>query len=247
MPLRIFLAGAAGVVGRRLVPLLLAQGYDVTGTTRSAERAGLLAAAGIRPVVLDAFEAAPVMAAVAAAGPDVVIHQLTDLPQQIDPPVLAEALSRNARLRIEGTRNLVAAAVAAGVRRIVAQSIAFAYATGPRPHRETDPLDHGAQEPRAATVKGVAALEDAVTRTPGIDGLVLRYGRLYGPGTWNPAVASGAGSLHVDASAQAALLAVARGFPGIYNIAEDDGEVAIGKARRELGFDPDFRIPEQRP
>ena len=143
-------------------------------------------------------------------------------------------------LRIEGTRNLMAAAQAAGVRRVVAQSIAFIYAPGPKPHREGDPLDES--EAQRMTVSGVVALEDSVLKTPGIDGVVLRYGRLYGPGTWF-AAASGTGPLSTDAAAHAALLAVSRGAPGIYNIAEDDGALSIEKARRELGFDPGFRMP----
>ena len=136
-------------------------------------------------------------------------------------------------------RNLMAAAQAVGVRRVVAQSIAFIYAEGPRPHREGDPLD--ASEAQGTTIAGVARLEDAVLRTPGIDGIVLRYGRLYGPGTWfgRP---GGLGPLTADAATHAALLAVTRGAPRIYNIAEDDGEFSIEKARCELGFDPAFRL-----
>ena len=123
---------------------------------------------------------------------------------------------------------------------MVAQSIAFIYAPGPKPYRESDPLD--SSEAQRMTISGVTALEDAVLNTPGIDGVVLRYGRLYGPGTWFDKPGS-AGALTTDAAAQAALLAVTRGTPGIYNIAEDDGEFAIEKARRELGFDPGFRMP----
>jgi len=150
-------------------------------------------------------------------------------------------LVRNARLRIAGTANLVAAAQAAGARRLIAQSIAFIYADGPEPHAESDPLAAAeGDDLNALTSRGVRALEDATLKTPGIDGIVLRYGRLYGPGTWNTPNARA--PLHVDAAAQAALLAVSRGAPGIYNIAEDDGAVTIDKARRELGFDPGFRL-----
>jgi nucleoside-diphosphate-sugar epimerase len=238
---RIFLAGASGAIGRRLTPLLLAAGHQVTGATRSADKAKELTARGITACVVDAFDAAALRDVVVSARPDVVIHQLTDLPQIADPALLRDALGRNARLRIEGTPNLVAAAGASGARRLIAQSIAFAYADGPEPHPETDPLVSGEGDtPAAVTGRGVRALERAVVNAPGIDGIVLRYGRLYGPGTWNTPNARA--PLHVDAAAQAALLALTRGAPGVYNIAEDDGAVSIEKARRELGFDPAFRL-----
>jgi nucleoside-diphosphate-sugar epimerase len=125
---------------------------------------------------------------------------------------------------------------------LIAQSIAFAYADGQEPHAETDPLVSGEGDaPGAVTGRGVRALEAAVLNAPGIDGIVLRYGRLYGPGTWNTPNARA--PLHVDAAAQAALLALTKGAPGIYNIAEDDGAVSIEKAHLELGFDPKFRQP----
>ena len=185
-------------------------------------------ALGARGVVADAFDADALRRAVIAAKPDVVIHQLTDLPDVSDPAQMAAVREKNSRLRIEGTRNLMAAAKAAGVRRVVAQSIAFIYAPGPKPYREGDPLD--SSEAQRVTIAGVMALEDAVLKTPGIDGIVLRYGRLYGPGTWFDKP-GGAGALTTDAAAHAALLAVTRGAPGIYNIAEDDGEFSIEKAR----------------
>ena len=131
---------------------------------------------------MDAFDAEGLKRAVVAAKPDVVIHQLTDLPDVSDPAQMAAVREKNSRLRIEGTRNLMAAVKAANVRRVVAQSIAFVYAPGPKPHREGDPLE--SDEANRVTIEGVKALEDAVLNTPGIDGIVLRYGRLYGPGTW---------------------------------------------------------------
>jgi nucleoside-diphosphate-sugar epimerase len=187
------------------------------------------------------FDAAALRDVVVSARPDVVIHQLTDLPQVFDPVLLREALARNSQLRIEGTPNLVAAARAAGARRLIAQSIAFAYADGPEPHAETDPLGSGEGDaPAAVSGRGVRALEDAVLNAPDIEGIVLRYGRLYGPGTWNTPNARA--PLHVDAAAQAAYLALTKGSPGIYNIAEADGAVSTEEARRELGFDPAFRL-----
>jgi nucleoside-diphosphate-sugar epimerase len=238
--MRIFLAGASGAIGRRLVPLLIAAGHDVTGTTRSADRAQALRSRGINAVVVDVFDAPALRDAVLRTRPEIVIHQLTDLPQVFDPALLSEALTRNSRLRVEGTPSLIVAAQAAGARRVIAQSIAFAYADVPEPHVESDPLASGeGGEPSAITPRGVRALEAAVLGARGLEGVVLRYGRLYGPGTWNAPNARA--PLHVDAAAQAAVLALTRGAPGIYNITEDDGAVSIEKARRELLFDPAFR------
>jgi nucleoside-diphosphate-sugar epimerase len=235
--MRILIAGASGVIGHALVKLLVASGHAVTGTTRSPARAAALRAAGATPLVLNVFDARPLADAVAAARPEVVVHQLTDLPDQLEPGGLVDALARNARVRAEGTRNLVAAAVRAGTRRLVAQSIAWAYAPGPEPHHEDDPLDASAEGGRAVTVLGVAELERLVTSVPRIDGLVLRYGQLYGPGTWS-AGPSGSAPVHAGAAARAAALAVARGLPGIYNIVEDGGSASNAKARVQLGWDP---------
>jgi nucleoside-diphosphate-sugar epimerase len=237
--MNIFVAGATGVIGRPLVKLFRAAGHMVTGTTRSQNKIADIEALGGRGVVADALEADALKRAVAAAKPDVVIHQLTDLPDVSDPAKMAEARAKNSRIRVEGTRNLMDAAKAAGVRRVIAQSIAFVYAPGPKPYRETDPLD--TSEAQKMTISGVIALEDAVLKTPGIDGIVLRYGRLYGPGTWFDKP-TGPGALTCGAAAQAALLALTRGAPGIYNIAEDDGEFSVEKAKKELGFDPGWRM-----
>src|SRR5215472_8589994 len=224
--MNVFLAGAAGAIGRRLVPLLLGAGHAVTGTTRSGETAAELRARGVMPVVVDVYDAAALREAVARAQPEVVIHQLTDLPKVLGPDRAGAAFLANMRLRVEGTPNLVAAAKAAGARRLIAQSIAFAYAPGPEPHDERDPLALAQGDaPSAATARGVRALEDAVLGA-GLEAFVLRYGRLYGPGTWNPAP-SGPGALHVDAAAHAALLALTGCKPGIYNIAEPGGPVAV--------------------
>jgi nucleoside-diphosphate-sugar epimerase len=238
--MKVFLAGAAGAIGRRLVPLLLRAGHEVTGTTRSPQTAKELERAGVTPAVLDIFDAPEVIAAVRAAAPAVVIHQLTDLPQERDPAKIAASYPNNARIRTEGTRHLLAAAQAAGAGRVIVQSIAFAYAPGGEPHPESDPLNL-ADPARAATVKGAADMERQVLAASGFEGIVLRYGLLYGPGTWYPTEAPRP-ALHVDAAAQAALLAMTRGRAGIYNIADDDGVVAIAKARDELGFDPHFRL-----
>ena len=175
--------------------------------------------------------------------PAVVIHQLTDLPRELDGPRIAASAPGNARIRSEGTRNLVAAAQAAGAHRFIVQSISFAYAPGGEPHPETDPLNF-ADPARAVTVRGVADMEHQVLAPSGIEGIVLRYGLLYGPGTWYGTPDRKPG-LHVDAAAQAALLAVTHGGRGVYNIADDDEAVSIAKARAELGFDPTFRIGQR--
>ncbi len=237
--MRIFLAGASGAIGRRLTPLLLAAGHEVTGSTRTEKVARELESAGVHGVVADVFDADTLKRALTAARPEVVIHQLTDLPRAlIDEKELAAAYPRNARIRIEGTRNLVAAAKAAGSRRFIVQSVAFAYAAGREPHVETDPLNV-ADGPRVVTVRAAADMEQQVLAS-GMEPVVLRYGLLYGPGTWTAGPARKP-PVHVDAAAHAAFLAVTRGS-GIYNIADDDGTVSIGKARKELGFNPAFRL-----
>jgi nucleoside-diphosphate-sugar epimerase len=241
--MRVFLAGATGVIGRRLLPLLVTAGHVVTGTTRFPERAEQLRAAGAAPLVIDVFDAAGLRQAMAAARPEVVIHQLTDFPRQYDRKTFSAALARTNRLREEGTPNLVAAAREAGARRLIAQSLAFVYAPGPTPHRESDPLNLGGAGDEGRTARAVAALERLAIGTPGIVGVVLRYGHFYGPGTWTEDP-FGDTPVHVDAAAHAALLAVTRGRPGIYNICEDLDSAAIDLARRELGWDPGFRLPE---
>jgi len=236
--MRVFLAGAAGAIGRRLVPLLLHAGHNVTGTTRSTDKANELERAGVVPAVLDVFDAQATAAAMRAAKPEVVIHQLTDLPREFDEALVVASYPKNARIRTEGTRKLIAAAQAASARRFIVQSIAFGYAPGGEPHTETDPLNLS-DPARAITIKGAVDMEQQVLAS-GLDPVILRYGLLYGPGTWR-GEATRRPALHVDAAAQAALLALARGA-GIYNIADEDGIVSIAKARAELGFDPRFRL-----
>jgi nucleoside-diphosphate-sugar epimerase len=239
--MRIFLAGAAGAIGRRLVPLLLGAGHHVVGTTRSTSKAAALQAAGIEPVVLDIFDTARLTRAVSAARPEIVIHQLTDLPPGLDPRQMAEGTKRNARMRSEGTQSLVSAVLASGVHRLIAQSIAWMYAPGPQPHAEEDPLDTDAQGTRAITVAGVVTLERLTISSPPIEGIVLRYGHLYGPNTGSD-IAGEAPSLNVDAAASAAVLAIEKVRKGIFNLAEPNPYLSIEKARRELGFDPSFRM-----
>ncbi len=238
---RIFLAGASGAIGKRLTLLLREAGHYVAGTTRSAAKAEDLLALGAEPVVVDVFDAEALSHAVASARPDVVIHQLTDLPKGLDPGLMQEAVFRNARIREEGTQNLVRAAIRSGVRRLVAQSIAWAYAPGPEPHLEGDPLDIGAEGSRAVTIRGVAALENLTLNSPPLAGVVLRYGQLYGPGT-GTGTPTGFIPLHVDAAAYAALLAIEKNAAGVFNIAEPNTYIATEKAQAQLGWHANFRL-----
>ncbi|MET0237600.1 MAG: NAD(P)-dependent oxidoreductase [Kibdelosporangium sp.] len=221
--MRIFVAGASGVIGRRAVRLLLAHGHQVVGLTR---RPDLVRELGAQAVVADVHDAGALAEAVRAAEPDVVMHQLTDLS--------GGDRTANARIREVGTRNLVDAALGAGVRRIIAQSISWAYEPGPVPATESVPLDLGAHPDRLTTVAGVAALEAAVQEVP--EWVVLRYGMLYGPETWYtagglmarhaqagdlPATADVTSFLHVDDAATAAIAALE--WPsGAVNICDDE-------------------------
>jgi len=238
--MKLFLAGATGAIGRRLLPLLRQAGHSVVGTTRSSDKAEILRRLRAEPAIVDVFDRAALFDTVAHAAPDVVIHQLTDLPSPPGSPGYEAGLERNALVRIEGTRNLVDAAKKAGVERMIAQSIAFVYAPDEGTRVETDPLDFAATGARKRTVEGVMALEQATLELS--QGIVLRHGFLYGPGTWFENEKRAAPALHVDAAAHAALLALTKGSRGIYNIAEDDGAVSSEKAKRELGFDSGFRL-----
>src|SRR5262245_18546362 len=173
--MRVFLAGAAGAIGRRLVPLLVRAGHAVTGTTRSADTARELERAGVVPAVLEVFDARAVNAAMRAARPEVVIHHLTDLPPEFDEARIVASYAKNARIRTQGTRNLIAAAQAAGARRMIVQSVAFGYAPVGEPHPETDPLNV-ADVARAVTIKAAADMEQQVLTAPGLDAVILRYG-----------------------------------------------------------------------
>jgi nucleoside-diphosphate-sugar epimerase len=169
----VFVAGATGAIGRQLLPMLIGAGYKVFGTTRNPRKTAQMEAIGVRPVVVDVFDRDALIAAVGEAKPDVIIHQLTDLS--------AADFAATDRLRIDGTRNLVDAAKAAGVRRMIAQSLAIVYLPGPEPATEQDPLADGSPT-LGDTVKGVRSLEAAVEELP--EWIILRYGLLYGPGTW---------------------------------------------------------------
>jgi nucleoside-diphosphate-sugar epimerase len=176
----VFVAGATGAIGRPLVRMLVEAGHEVTGMTRSEERAESLRATGAAAVVADALDAEAVRAAMVAAEPEAVVHQLTDLPQEFS---MRYGYGETSRLRTEGTGNLLDGADAAGARRFVAQSIAFVYSPkAPAVADEDAPTVAGAPGFGEA-VDAVLELEHAVTTAEGLDGLALRYGFFYGPGT----------------------------------------------------------------
>jgi nucleoside-diphosphate-sugar epimerase len=235
---RVFLAGATGVIGSQLVPLLLADGHQVTGMTRSPHKADALRASGADALVADALDAKAVTSAVEAARPDAVIHELTAIPQRLDPRKIVRDFTLTDRLRTEGTRNLIAAAQKAGASRFIAQSIAFAYAPGPpgTVHGEDDPL---IADPPTQFVRSAKAIAELERQTLAADGL-LRYGYFYGPGSSIsargslaeefakrrlPVVGGGAGVwsfIHVHDAAQATLAALTHGAAGAYNVVDDE-------------------------
>jgi nucleoside-diphosphate-sugar epimerase len=237
--MRIFLAGAGGAVGSRLVPMLTTAGHQVTGTTRTPAKAGALRAAGAEPVVVDCLDRDAVVAAVVAAQPDAIVHQLTALAGLNSLRDFDGVFALTNRLRTEGTDNLLEGARQAGARRFVAQSYAgwpYKRAGGPV-KGEDDPLDPAPVPSMSETLAAIRRLESAVTEAGGV---VLRYGGLYGPGTGLspggdqlelvrkrrfPIVGDGGGIwsfVHVDDAAAAALAALERYAPGIYNVVDDD-------------------------
>lgn len=237
--MKIFLAGATGAVGKPLCRKLIDAGHEVVGTTRSPRKARTLESRGVEPAVLDVLDADAVSAAVRAAEPEVVISQLTDLPANMNDA--EDKLADNDRARVEGTRNLLAAARASGARQLIAQSLAFAYhpSGGPGLASEDDPLYLDAPEPFRSSAVKLDRMEREVIGAEGPAGTVLRYGFFYGPGTWFapdgsavtelqkrrlPRVGSGEGAwsmCHVEDAASACLAAVERGVEGIFNVCDD--------------------------
>jgi nucleoside-diphosphate-sugar epimerase len=233
--MRVFVAGATGVIGRRLLPALRTAGHQPIAMTRSPEKAAALTAHGIEAVICDAYDADGLTRAVAEARPDQIVHALTDLPEDINMRRFERDVQSTGRLRREGTHNLIAAARAAGVRRIVAESIAFIYAPeGDWVKDEDAPL---AISTLPSAAEPIADLERQVLEAGGI---VLRYGQLYGPGTgfakdggWAknlrrrrvPIVGAGSGMfsfLHVDDAASATVAALGQDGPATYNVVDDD-------------------------
>lgn len=239
--MRVFLAGASGAVGRPLVRQLLAAGHEVVGTTRSEERAEAIRAAGAEAAIVDALDAEAIARAVSDAHPEVVVNELTSLPGAIDfrDP---EVLTPTNELRAEAGPALAAAAVEAGARRLVAQSVAFFYAPiGDQVKGEEEPvIELPPETPMGAAATALRGLERSTLETTGLEGLVLRYGYLYGPGTGYaagggtaelvrrrrfPVVGRGSGVfsfVQVEDAADATVAAIERGSPGIYNVVDDD-------------------------
>jgi nucleoside-diphosphate-sugar epimerase len=265
MARRILIAGATGEIGRLLTPALVAAGDEVYGLARSDASASAVRSLGATPVRGDALDRDQVMAAVASASPDVIVHQLTSIPKEVpNPRKFTDSFGPTNRLRREGTRNLVDAAVEHGVSRVVAQSIAFAYrASGPEIVDESAPLDTDAGGGRGEITRAVTALEEAVLGGSGFEGVVLRYGSFYGPGTAYgpdgalgslvmkrrmPIVGGGGGRqpfIHMDDAVSATVAALNRGA-GVYNVVDDDPARArewIPGLASALGAGPPRRMP----
>jgi nucleoside-diphosphate-sugar epimerase len=241
--MKVLVAGATGALGKQLVPRLGRDGYEVVAMTRSASKTEALRRMGATAVVADALDPDQVARAVAEAEPEVIVHQLTALSGSIDIRHFDRTFAETNRLRTVGTDHLLAAGRAAGVRRFIAQSYAgwpFARTGGPV-KTEDDPLDPSPPDAMRDTLEAIRHVEQVVTSAEGIEGIVLRYGGFYGPGTSLapeggeqvemlrerkfPVVGDGAGVwsfIHIEDAAEATVAAVTRGRPGIYNIVDDD-------------------------
>ncbi len=237
--MKIFVAGATGAIGRPLIAQLLAQGHEVVALTRSLEKAQTLAEQGVELAIADVFDADAVKAAITRVQPEVVIEQLTSLPKTYTSESMSAASALNTRIRREGGSNVLAAAQAAGVRRYLRQSIAFWAIPGAGLADEETPLAFDASPAVAADAHIVTEIERDLLGNPNLEGIALRYGFLYGPGTWFapdgdvaqqvlqqqfPIVGNGEGVwswLHIEDAAIATVAAAERGNPGIYLITND--------------------------
>jgi nucleoside-diphosphate-sugar epimerase len=240
--MKIFVAGASGAIGTRLVPALVNNGHEVVGTTRTPAKTGRLRELGAEPVVMDALDEVAVKDAVASAEPDVIVHELTAIPEAIDPRKLDQQFVQTNRLRTVGTDHLLEAARAVGVRRFVAQSFAaWVYArTGGPVKVETDPVDTDPPPSVRRTHAALMHVERALQGATDLEGIVLRYGGFYGPGTSfsaeapmvdmirkrrMPIVGDGGGwwsFIHIEDAAAATVAAIERAQPGIYNVTDDE-------------------------
>jgi len=264
--MRIFVAGATGAVGRPLVPALVSAGHSVVGLTRTPAKAEAINRMGAEPVVADGLDAAAIRAAVASTKPDVVIHEMTDLAGVTDLRHFDRTFANSNRLRTLGTDLLLTAAREAGVQRFIAQSFCgWAFArTGGSVKAETDELDPDPPQELRRTLEAIRYLERTVTASSSPEGVVLRYGAFYGPGTGVfdrsmldqirhrrvPLVGDGAGwwsFLHVEDAASATVMAVERGKPGnIYNIVDDEPVQVrewLPALAEMLGAKPPFHVP----
>jgi nucleoside-diphosphate-sugar epimerase len=241
--MRVFVAGATGAVGKSLVPLLVANGYEVVGTTRSIEKERWLREVGATPVIIDGLDRNAVMQAVMRAEPEIVVHELTGLVGAKNFKKFDDEFALTNRLRTEGTDYLLEAARAVGARRFIAQSYGnWNYArTGSRLKSEEDPFDPTPPANQRKTLEGIVYLEQTVTGATDIEGIALRHANHYGPGTGFaldgdlvelvrkrqlPVIGDGGGVwsfIHVDDLAEATIAAIERGTPGsIYNIVDDE-------------------------
>ena len=264
--MKVLVTGATGAIGTQLVPQLIEAGHTVVGTTTSEARTARLREAGAEPLVLDVLDAAAVRQAVTRVRPEVIIHEATALAGNLDLRKLDQSFALTNRLRTEGTGNLLAAATAAGVRRVIAQSFAgVVYArTGGPVKTEEDPLDPAPVPGSEKMLAAIRQLEDAVTSAPGVEGIVLRYGGFYGPGTSLgpggeqvemvrkrrfPLIGDGGGIwslIHIADAARATVAAVERGAPGIYNIVDDEPARTsewLPVLAQLVGAKPPMRIP----
>jgi nucleoside-diphosphate-sugar epimerase len=264
MVMRVFVAGGTGVMGRRLVPQLVARGHQVTATTTSAAKLGLLAQMGADGVVMDGLDAVSVGAAVAAARPDTIVHQMTAISMahagKPDFKHMDRWFAPTIRLRTEGTDHLLAAAEATGVSHFVAQSYASwnGIREGGWVKTEEDPLDLHAGTAAHAGMEAIRHVEDVVLRA---NGAVLRYGGLYGPGATDdqvelvrkrqfPLVGGGTGYsswVHLDDAASATVLAVEQKARGVFNIVDDDPAPAsewLPYLAACAGAKPPMRVPK---
>ena len=235
--MRVLVVGATGAIGRQLVPQLVAAGHQVSATTRSPAKLDRLRSAGAVPLVVDGLDAAAVRAAVGRAEPEVIVHEMTAIPAKLNFRKFGEMFAATNELRTAGLDHLLAAAKAQGVQRLIVQSYAGwpNIRSGGPVKTEDDPLDPDPPAAMRATLDAIRYLEQAVTAAP-LDGLVLRYGSLYGPGSSEvlvqllkrrqvPLIGNGAGIwsfLHVTDAAGATVAAVQDGAPGIYNIVDDE-------------------------
>ena len=237
--MKIFVAGGTGAIGRPLIAKLLAKGHALIALTRSPEKAQALAKQGVEPAIADVFDADAVKSVVSRAHPEVVIEQLTALPKTYTRESMNAAAALNNRIRLEGGANVLTAAQAAGVRRYLRQSVAFFAIPGPGLADEATPLAFDASPAVAAGARELAELEGRLLETHNLEGIVLRYGFFYGPGTWFnpdgdvaeqvrqqqfPIIGNGEGVwswLHIEDAALATIAAAERGNPGIYLIAND--------------------------
>ena len=237
--MKVFVAGGTGAIGRPLIAHLLANGHTVAALTRAPEKAKRLIEQGVEPAVADVFNPDAIKAVVGRFRPEVVIEQLTALPRTYTRESLGAAAALNNRLRLEGGANVLAAAQAAGVRRYLRQSIAFWAEPGPGLADEETPLAFDASPAVAADARLVTEVEHRLLGTPDVEGIALRYGFFYGPGTWFhpdgdvaeqvrqrqfPIIGDGEGVaswLHIEDAAIATVAAAERGKPGVYLIAND--------------------------